>query len=296
MMGDWHELKKLVHLSGVRRFADMRIVHLKWDIRITPSGSKIWSPRPMTQPLEIGSFQELLGSVCSGDVILVFKGFKLKLVGVAMNTQRPTSCDEYLSNADLGGNGCYIPVEPLYVAPVGQVDHDDLDRDEDFEDGGVSGSDKAERFDESLSIIEQIRSAQSSRVGLTLAHDELIAGRKNGGWIRWVFPSLAGAVVSGERARYRLTGPDDAVQLLRDAELGSNYLKSVGLVWGQIVVSGLTAVQLMGSDADSDELRSSLELFLEAWGMLDAEEKQLPEMQEFSVRARQLLEYINPLL
>jgi hypothetical protein len=52
----------------------------------------------------------------------------------------------------------------------------------------------------------------------------------------------------------------------------------------------------MGSDADSDELRASLELFLEAWAELDAEQKVLPEMQEFSLRVRQLLEYINPLL
>ena len=52
----------------------------------------------------------------------------------------------------------------------------------------------------------------------------------------------------------------------------------------------------MGSDADSDELRSSLEVFLEACEMLDADEKELPGIQEFSQRARQLLEYINPTL
>lgn len=296
MTGAWLELQKLVQLSGVRRFVDMRIVHRKWDIRITPCGRKIWSPRPMTRRHEMGSFQEQLGSVCSGDVILVFKGFKLELVGVAMNTQLPTSPNKYISDTGLGEDGCYIPVEPLYVAPADQDDHDGPDRHEDLEDGEPSDSGESGGFDESLPIIEQIRSAQSSHAGLTLAHDQLIAGRKSGDWVRWVFPSLAGAVASGERARYRLTCLDDAVQLLRDAELGTNYLKSVGLVWDQIVASGLTAVQLMGSDADSDELRSSLELFLEASEMLNAEEKQLPEMQQFSVRARQLLEYINPLL
>jgi hypothetical protein len=52
----------------------------------------------------------------------------------------------------------------------------------------------------------------------------------------------------------------------------------------------------MGSDADSDELRSSLEVFLEACEMLDADERQLPGIQEFNRRAHQLLEYINPML
>lgn len=250
----------------------------------------------MTQRHEPGSFQSTLGSATHGDVIFLFKRYKLKLVGVTMNSQLPTSCDEYLSAADLGGKGCFISIEPLYVAPVDQEDHDEYDQDEDLEDGEASDSHKAVRFDESLTVIEQIRSAQSSRLGFNLAHDELSAGRKNGEWIRWIFPSLSGAVVSGERGRYRLTGPADAVQLLRDAELGVNYLKSVSLVWAQIVVSGLAPSELMGSDADSDELRSSLELFLESWEMLNAEEKELPEMQEFSLRARQLLEFINPLL
>ena len=296
MKGDWYELKKLVHLSGVRCFADMRIVHRKWDIRVTPSGRSIWSPRPMTQPHETGSFQEALGSVCHGDVILVFKRSKLKLVGVAMNKQRPTSCDEYLSVADLRGNGCFIKVEPLYIAQVGLEDDDEFDPDHDHGDGDGADFQKTGKFDESISVIEQIRAAQSSPIGLSLAHNEISVGRKNSGWTRWVFPTLRGAVVVGERAKYRLTGLDEAVQFLRDPELGPNYLKSVGLVWSQIAISGLSAFQLMGSDADSDELRASLELFLEAWAELDAEQKVLPEMQEFSLRVRQLLEYINPLL
>ena len=295
MSGDWDELKKLVHLSGARRFADMRVVQRKWDIRITPSGRSVWSPRPMTQRHEMGSFQDLLGSVRGGDFIMVFKGFKLKLLGVALSAQLPTSRDDYLSTADLGGNGCFIPVEPLYVAPVGQ-DYDELDHDEDLGDGEASESEKREKFDESLPTIEQIRKAQASAVGLRLAHDELKSGRKKGDWVRWIFPSLAGAVVSGERGRYRLTCPGDAAQILRDPELGPGYVESVGLAWKQIVESGLTPSELMGSDADSDELRSSLEVFLEACDMLDADEKELPGIQEFIQRARQLLEYINPML
>lgn len=249
----------------------------------------------MTQRHEMGSFQDLLGSVRGGDFIMVFKGFKLKLLGVALNAQLPTSRDEYLSTEDLGGNGCFIPVEPLYVAPVGQ-EYDEHDRDEDLEDDEASESEKRERFDKSLPIIEQIRKAQASAVGLRLAHDELKSGGKMGDWVRWIFPSLAGAVVSGERGRYRLTSPGDAVQILRDPELGPGYLESVGLAWTQVVESGLNPSELMGSDADSDELRSSLEVFLEACDMLDAEEKESPGIQEFVQRARQLLEYINPML
>ena len=295
MKGEWDELSKLVHLAGVRRFSEMRIAHRRWDIRVTPSGRHLWSPRPMTQLHEPGSFQSVLGSVAAGDIVLLFKRFKLKLVAVAMNSQMETSCDEFLSEADLGGKGCYIPVEPLYVAPVDQDDQDESDED-DVMDGERSGPGKAVRFDESLSTIEQIRGAQASEVGLHLAHDELRSGRKNGDWVRWIFPSLAGAVTSGERGRYRLTSPGDAAQILRDPELGLGYVESVGLAWKQIVESGLNPAELMGSDADADELRSSLEVFLEACEMLDADEKELPRIQEFTRRARQLLEYINPML
>jgi uncharacterized protein (DUF1810 family) len=249
----------------------------------------------MTQLHEPGSFQSVLGSVAAGDIVLLFKRFKLKLVAVAMNSQMETSCDEFLSEADLGGKGCYIPVEPLYVAPVDQDDQDESDED-DVMDGELSGQDKAVGFDESLPIIEQIRMAQASEVGLRLAHDELNSGRKNSDWVRWIFPSLAGAVTSGERGRYRLTSPGDAAQILRDPELGLGYVKSVGLAWKQIVESGLTPAELMGSDADADELRSSLEVFLEACEMLDADEKESPRIQEFTRCARQLLEYINPML
>jgi len=295
MKGDWDELSKLVHLAGARRFSEMRIAHRRWDIRVTPSGRHLWSPRPMTQLHEPGSFQSVLGSVAPGDIVLLFKRFKLKLVAVAMNSQMETSCDKFLSGADLGGKGCYIPVEPLYVAPVDQDDQDESDED-DLMDGERSGPDKSVRFDESLSIIEQIRKAQASEVGLQLAHDELRSGRKNGDWVRWIFPSLAGAVTSGERGRYRFTSPGDAAQILRDPELGPGYVESVGLAWKQVVESGLNPAELMGSDADADELRSSLEVFLEAREMLDADEKESPGIQEFTRRARQLLEYINPTL
>lgn len=295
MKGEWDELSKLVHLAGVRRFSEMRIAHRRWDIRVTPSGRHLWSPRPMTQLHEPGSFQSVLGSVAAGDIVLLFKRFKLKLVAVAMNSQMETSCDEFLCEADLGGKGCYIPVEPLYVAPVDQDDQDESDED-DVMDGERTGPDKAVRFDESLPIIEQIRMAQASEVGIQLAHGELKSGRKNGDWVRWIFPSLAGAVTSRERGRYRLTSPGDAAQILRDPELGHGYVESVGLAWKQIVESGLTPAELMGSDADSDELRSSLEVFLEACEMLNADEKASPGIQEFSRRARQLLEHINPML
>ena len=296
MTRDCDDLMKLLHLAGVQRFSEMRVAHRRWDIRVTPSGRKIWSPRPMTQRHEPGSFQSKLGSVTHGDVILLFKRYKLKLVAIALNSQLPTSCDEYLSTKDRSGKGCFISVVPLYVAPVDQEDRDGYEDVEGAEDQEYADLGKAVRFDESLSTIEQIRKAQASAVGLSLAHDELKSGRKKGDWVRWIFPSLAGSVVSGERGRYRLTSPGDAAQILRDPELGPGYVESVGLAWIQIVESGLTPAELMGSDADSDELRSSLEVFLEACEMLDADEKELPGIQEFSQRARQLLEYINPTL
>ena len=296
MTSDWHALRKLVELAGVGCFSEMRIADRNWDIRMTPCGSKIWSPRQMTQLHEPGSFQCKLGSVTQGDVILLFKRYKLKLVAVALSSQLPTSCDEHLSAVDRGGMGCFILANPLYIAPVDQKGGDEYDDEEGTEDEESANSDKAILFDKSLPTIEQIRKAQASAAGLSFAHDELKSGSKKGDWVRWIFPSLAGAVVSGERGRYRLTSPGDAVQILRDPELGPGYVESVGLAWKQIVESGLTPAELMGSDADSDELRSSLEVFLEACEMLDAEEKELPGIMGFIKRARQLLEYINPML
>jgi len=226
---------------------------------------------------------------------MVFKGLKLKLLGVVLNSQLPTSRDEYLSTADMGGNGCFIPVEPLYVAPLSQ-DNDELDHVAGLEDGAASESEKPERFDESLPIIEQIRKAQASAVGLRLAHEELKSGRKKGDWVRWIFPSLVGTVDSGERGRYRLASPGDAAQMLRDPELRQGYVESVRLAWMQIVGAGLVPSKLMGSVADAAELRSSLEVFLEACEMLVADEKELPGIREFSRHARQLLDYIDPTL
>ena len=192
--------------------------------------------------------------------------------------------------------GCFILVNPLYIAAVDQKGGDEYEDEEGTGDEESADSGKAIRFDKSLPTIEQIRKAQASALGLSFAHDELRSGRKKGDWVRWIYPSLAGAVVSGQRGRYRLASLEDAVNILRDPELGHGYLESVGLAWKQIVESGLSPAELMGSDADSEELRSSLEVFLEAADMLDAEERGLPGIQEFSRRARQLLEYINPML
>lgn len=296
MSSECDELMKLVGLAGVRCFSEMRIAHLRRDVRVTPCGRHVWSPRPISLNHEPGSFQQVLGSVEQGDVILIFKRYKLKLVAIVMKSQKPTSSSEYLYELDLGGKGCFISVEPLYVAPVDQEDRDEYADKKGDEDEEAADSGRAVRFDESLSSIEQIRVAQASEVGLQLAHEELEEGRKQGDWGRWIFPSIAGAVESGKRGRYRLTSTGDAAQILRDPELGKGYLRSVGLAWAQIVTSGLSASELMGSDAGSDELRSSLEVFLEAFEMLDPEVKALAEMKEFSSRSQQLLDFINPLL
>jgi uncharacterized protein (DUF1810 family) len=281
MTGEWDELLKLVCLSGVRRFTDLHIVRLGWSIRVTSSGQKIWSPRAINQLHDLDSFQQPFASVRHGDVILIFRRYRLKLVGVALSSQMPTSCDKYLSTKDSGGKGCFILVKPLFVAPVDQVDNDDHEQDESEDDGS-----EHKRKVLSLPVIEQIRLAQ---VDLGIAHEELSAGRKKGNWGWWVFPCCA--IVYGDRG---IKGIEDAMLVLRDAELGRNYRESVKLAWSQIVEAGQAPSELMGSDTHADELRSSLELFLEAWKELDNREKELPEMREFILHVRNLLDFIDP--
>lgn len=232
-----------------------------------------------------------------GDIVMVFRRSKLKLVAVVLKSIRCASTTyHYLARFGLRRSGCCLEIRPLYLRPHCAEDEEAYDQDSlEIVRPSANGLPTFASND-NVSSLEQIRKAQAGAMGLSLAHAELKSGRRKADWVRWIFPSLAGTVVSGERGRYRLASLDDAVNILRDPELGPGYLESVGLAWMQIVVSGLNPAELMGSDADSDELRCSLELFLEASDMLDAEEKELPGIQEFVQRARQLLEYINPTL
>jgi len=52
----------------------------------------------------------------------------------------------------------------------------------------------------------------------------------------------------------------------------------------------------MGTTRDADELRSSIELFLEARAGLNDAEKNTAGMRQFSDRAKELLDKIDPTL
>lgn len=275
----------------------MRMAQLSSCLRVTPCGSYLWAP---CDPGRLGfsaNLDPVVWGADKGDIVMVFRRSKLKLVAVVLKSIRCASTTyHYLARFGLRRSGCCLEIRPLYLRPHCAEDEEVYDQDSlEIVRPSANGLLLLAAAD-NLTSLEQIRKAQASAVGLSLAHDELKSGRKKGDWVRWIFPSLAGAVVSGERGRYRLTSLGDAAQILRDPELGPGYVESVGLAWKQIVESGLTPTELMGSDADSDELRSSLEVFLEACEMLDADEKKLPGIQEFIHRARQLLEYINPML
>jgi uncharacterized protein (DUF1810 family) len=227
---------------------------------------------------------------------MVFKGFRLKLVGLALNSQRPTSQCDLFSDIDLGGSGCYIPVEPLYLAPAGQLDGEFYDKYHKTRDDELSGVQEALGVDGKLSAIEYIRVAQASEKGLLLAHQELKNGARRYNWVPWIFPTTAGAISTDKSSRYRLSGLDEALLVLRDSELGPGYINSVAIAWDRIVNSFIPADVLMGSESDAEELRSSLELFLEAWHVSGEQVELDIQFPDFCKHASQLLDFINPSL
>jgi hypothetical protein len=74
------------------------------------------------------------------------------------------------------------------------------------------------------------------------------------------------------------------------------FFESVRLAWNQIVILQNPAPNLMGTTKDADELRSSIELFLEARAGLNDAEKNTAGMRQFSDRAKELLDKIDPTL
>jgi uncharacterized protein (DUF1810 family) len=297
MTGGWHELKKLIHLSGSSRFDEMRSAQLSPFLRVTPCGSYLWAP---CDPEELGRSTCLDPNVWGadrGDVVMVFSSSKLKLVAVVLESIRSASTTySYLARFGLRRSGCCMEVHSIYLAPHCAEDQEAYDQDS-YEI--VKPSEKVLPAFASVvqvSPLEQIRLAHFSDGGISLAHDELRQGIRVGEWTRWVFPSLTGAISSAGRNMFRLSRVSEALQLLRDPMLGANYLHSVELAWTKIAKEWIEPSVLMGSAADADELRSSVELFTDAWQLLDEEEKTRAPFESFRLHASDLLDVINPTL
>jgi uncharacterized protein (DUF1810 family) len=101
--------------------------------------------------------------------------------------------------------------------------------------------------------------AQEKTYAAALA--ELRAGEKRGHWIWWVFPQMRGLGTSEYAVFYGIADEAEALVYLSHPVLGARYRECVSVVHGHLCQSGVTALQLMGSDVDVLKLRSSLQLF-----------------------------------
>ena len=86
------------------------------------------------------------------------------------------------------------------------------------------------------------------------------AGQKQGHWIWYVFPQLAGLGSSRLAQVYGIDGRAEAIDYLRDPILGERLLTITQAVAAH-TRSGLSLVRLMNSRIDAQKLVSSLTLF-----------------------------------
>ena len=98
--------------------------------------------------------------------------------------------------------------------------------------------------------------------GIDAALAELHAGRKQGHWIWYVFPQLAGLGMSSMSQRYGLRGRDETAAYLRHDELRDRYARAVDVVAEHMCrLQPPALATLMGSEIDARKLVSSLTLF-----------------------------------
>ncbi|MCF0054942.1 DUF1810 domain-containing protein [Dyadobacter sp. CY356] len=86
---------------------------------------------------------------------------------------------------------------------------------------------------------------------------EIRNGRKQGHWIWYIFPQVAGLGMSSTSEFYGITGIEQASRYLEHAVLGKRLIEISNAILG---VNGKTANQIMGSPDDL-KLRSSMTLF-----------------------------------
>jgi uncharacterized protein (DUF1810 family) len=111
--------------------------------------------------------------------------------------------------------------------------------------------------------VERFVDAQAQEYdGLDEAISELRAGRKQGHWIWYVFPQLAGLGMSAMSRRFALAGREEAEDYLQHAALRDGYMRAVDAVADHICrLQPPRLDELMGSQIDAVKLVSSLTLF-----------------------------------
>jgi uncharacterized protein (DUF1810 family) len=114
-----------------------------------------------------------------------------------------------------------------------------------------------------MSRLERFREAQNaSHAGFESALDELRTGGKRGHWIWYVFPQIEGLGTSAAARTFALSGEEEAVEFLHDAELRARLLTITQAVAEALTTGRAKSLQaLMGSDIDARKVVSSLTLF-----------------------------------
>jgi len=121
--------------------------------------------------------------------------------------------------------------------------------------------------------LDRFKRAQEGPGGFATALAELEAGRKRSHWIWYIFPQLAGLGQSTAAIHYGLQGADEAAAYLRDRVLRDRLLRVTDAVLAQLQRDPAPALaDVMGSEIDALKLVSSMTLFREIAGRLNAGE------------------------
>ncbi|WP_291983828.1 DUF1810 family protein [Luteitalea sp.] len=107
-----------------------------------------------------------------------------------------------------------------------------------------------------------IAAQDAAHDGLEAALAELGAGRKQGHWVWYVFPQLAGLGESPTARRFAIRGREEATAYLAHEALRTRLLQAIDVVWRQLAPPATLSLEaLMGSRLDARKLVSSLTLF-----------------------------------
>jgi uncharacterized protein (DUF1810 family) len=109
--------------------------------------------------------------------------------------------------------------------------------------------------------LERFRTAQSDpHAGFEVALAEIKFGQKQGHWIWYIFPQLAGLGTSSLSQMYAIDGVEEAAAYLKDPVL-SERLLTITIAVAERLNSGVPLATLMGSRIDATKVMSSLTLF-----------------------------------
>lgn len=109
--------------------------------------------------------------------------------------------------------------------------------------------------------LERFRRAQSSdTAGFVAARAELLAGRKIGHWMWYIFPQLKGLGESEFSRLYAVRDCDEAIAYLSDPVLGNRLVELTELVDAKLR-QGIRLETLFDGSIDARKLVSSLTLF-----------------------------------